>query len=241
MKKRTNPALGIALMEYDNLTADYGRFSPADQIGLGSDMAGSVECPASWPFDTVYAVARGGGPRQTLAGEESAVEGVARAVHRLESDADLVIANCGFFWCGWKQLRGSTDTPVLLSGLDFLDLALSATSGPIGVLTYSKPSAEALLREHSGVKRMRIVGFGDLPSWKAFEEPDCFETGGWSDESLRMEFLARLESELKHGELKDVRALVIECVGMPKWRMEIRQLTTVPIFDLISITKCLLA
>lgn len=241
MTKGSVPTLGVALMEYNNLTADYGRFSRSDRVGLGSDCIGSIECPASWPFDTVYAVARGGGPRETLAGADSAVRGVTRAVHRLESEADLVIANCGFFWCGWTLLRGSTETPVLLSGLDFLDLALSATSGLIGVLTYSKPCVEALLRDHSGIKRMRIVGFSDLPSWKAIEEPDCFELGGWTEASLRDEFVTRLERELSDGSLKDVRALVIECVGMPKWRPDIRKLTNVPIFDLVSITKSLLA
>ncbi|MCA0051165.1 aspartate/glutamate racemase family protein [Mesorhizobium sp. B283B1A] len=241
MAKGSAPTLGVALMEYNNLTADYGQFSPTDRVGLGSDCVGSIECPASWPFDTVYAVARGGGPRETLAGADSAVEGITRAVHRLESDADLVIANCGFFWCGWKSLRGSTQIPVLLSGLDFLDLALSATAGSVGVLTYSKPCVEALLRDHSGIRRMRIVGFSDLPSWKAIEEPDCFGVGGWTEESLREEFLIRLKTELNDGSLKDVRALVIECVGMPKWRSDIRKLTNVPIFDLMSITKSLLA
>ncbi|TIQ17834.1 MAG: hypothetical protein E5X61_27915, partial [Mesorhizobium sp.] len=171
MTKGSGPTLGVALMEYNNLTADYGRFSRADRVGLGSDCIGSIECPASWPFDTVYAVARGGGPRETLAGADSAVQGVTRAVHRLESEADLVIANCGFFWCGWKLLRGSNETPALLSGLDFLDLALSATSGLIGVLTFSKPCVEALLHDQNGIERLRIVGFSDLPSWKVIEDP----------------------------------------------------------------------
>ncbi|RWN56409.1 MAG: hypothetical protein EOR99_34930 [Mesorhizobium sp.] len=241
MTKGSGPTLGVALMDYNNLTADYGRFSPTDRVGLGSDCIGSIECPASWPFDTIYSVARGGGPRETLAGADSAVRGVTQAVHCLESESDLVIANCGFFWCGWKLLRGSNETPVLLSGLDFLDLALSATSGLIGVLTFSKPCVEALLRDHDGIRRMRIVGFSDLPSWKAIEEPDCFESGGWTEESLRDEFVTRLESELSDGSLKNVRALVIECVGMPKWRSDIRKLTNVPIFDLMSITKSLLA
>lgn len=238
--QRSGPTLGVALLENNNLTADYGRYRSRDGVGLGISEIGIFECPATWPVDSVYAIAKGGVSQAVLDGTDGASAGVVAAVRRLAPESDLVITNCGFFWRGWKLLRGTNQTPVLLSALDFLDLALGMTAGPVGVLVHSASSAAAMLSQHPGRTRLRIVGFNDLPSWLAIESPDFMSLDTWTFDSLRDEFLRRLQVELADGQLKEARLLILECTAMPMWRAEIRRLTNVPIFDVMSVAKALL-
>ena len=240
IRKTRQPILGVACLENDHLNADYGRFEPSDQAGIGLDEPGSFGSPASWPVTTVYAVAKGGGPVAAVSGADEAASGVANAVHKLVPETDFIIADCGLFWSGWKYLRGQTETPVMLSGLDLLDLALGMSTAPVGILTHSEPATVKMLADHPKRNRMSILGFNDLKSWKATETPDYVAKGGWSEESLKSEFLERLGPELKFGKLQDVRSIVIECTRMPKWRADIRKLTSVPIFDIKSFTQAAL-
>jgi hypothetical protein len=235
-----SPILGVALLDNHHVRASFGRFSPEQREGLGSQQPGSFECPATWPVPTVHAVAGGAGPEPTLRGSAAAVAGLEEAVKRLAPEVDLITTNCGFFWSGWRKLRGEMRTPLLLSGLDFLDVALGMTTGPVGVLTYSEECLREMLKEHPQLTRLRIVGYSDLPAWAAIRVPDYVARGGWSPEALQAEFLERTRAEFGRGRLRDIAVLVLECTGMPQYRSELRKLTTVPIFDVHALATALL-
>lgn len=238
--KRTG-RLGVVLLDLPHYTAPFiGECDPGDESGIGSLPRGFFECPASWPVPTAFAVASGASAENTLGAKPVVGRGLAGALERLHGHCDLAVTDCGFFWAAKPAHDSRSRPPLLSSGLEFIGLAARMTQRPLGVLTFSAASLEPLLVGHPERDRLRVVGFNDLSEWAAFDCEDYATNGRWSRAGLRSQFLDRLSQELHGGSLEAVGALVIECSLMPQFRRDIRELTSLPVFDVRSIALAIL-
>lgn len=188
-----------------------------------------------WPVPIRTAIARGATNEALLAGDPDAANAVVDAAQRLDGGVDLILGNCGFMWPATRRAAGRIETPMLTSGLAFLDLALTTTSQPVGLITYSEASLLPLIEEHEQRDRLRVLGLDDMPDWAALRRPNWWEAGGWSFDSLRRHLLDRLTKALADGgDLDGVRILVLECTWLPTFRSDIRAATGLPVLDIVS-------
>ncbi|WP_429568853.1 hypothetical protein [Paraburkholderia sp. JPY419] len=148
----------------------------------------------------------------------------------------LIIGNCGYMWASRQSLYGNTATASITSALEFLDLALKMTNRPIGIITWDAKALVPLLRDCSGAERFRFLTVGDLLEW---EKASAYrELVGWSKEQMAQELAARLREAFGvNGVFNDVGVLVIECTLVPDFRPRIREITTLPILDLLTFAR----
>lgn len=229
-----NATIGVVLLDSDHYTREAGRFGPSDEVGLGRLPRGFFECPASWSITTEFAVAEDASARAVIGGERRALEGLERALTKLASKCDVVVANCGFFWAARKSMPSDLPAFILLSGLDFLDMAALSNGEPIGILTYSERDAYRLLRDHPLVERLRIVGVDDLEGWSHLIRDDYATVGDWGVDQLRTELTKRVSQEFRGGKLHDVGSVIIECTAMPQFLADLHELISVPMFDIAT-------
>lgn len=231
--------VGVVLLDMPHYSPRAGVFDSSATSGLGPLPAGFFDHPRTWPGATAFAVAEGAAAWPTLQGSAEALDGLLSAVARLAPQCDVVLADCGFFWAARREqprLPGN----VVLSGLDLLDLALTVSAGEVGIVTYSKPHCEVLIRGHPALDRLRIVGLSDQPSWAYLSRADHGQLDGWSQDTLRKELVSVLQRERQAGMLRDVNALVLECTVLPQYRAAIRSVIDVPIFDARTLALALL-
>jgi len=218
-------------MDFEHYEGDFGCFDPSDQRGLGVLPPGWLECPATWPVPTCYAVAHGAGPNAILGRDTRALHGIIEAIERLSGFADVITTDCGYFWAVRGAAGALPPAARVLFSLDLLPIAATLTERSIGVLTYSEEHAAHLLSKHPLRDRLTLVGLSHLPSWKAIGSDDFVEAGGWTNDSLRSEMLDLLSEESAYGRLRATGVLVIEVAVLPQFRDSIREVASLPVLD----------
>ena len=227
------PRLGIVLLEAQHYVDDFGLFEPTDEKGIGSLPTGFFESPSTWPVPTAYAVARGANTTSTLRGDREMAEGLRKAIGKLEAVADFITTDCGFFYSAADEARRGTSVPMIVSGLELIELAGRLSPAPIGVLTASKPRVEAMLAEHPDRDRLHVVGVEEGTAWTAIGAEDFASMRGWDVEALREE-LRVVAATAFRGELADAGTLLLECTVFPQFRDVLREITSIPILDVAS-------
>lgn len=232
------PVLGIVLLDEDDATEE----SSSELAERNAVMPWVIEDPTFWPVPFRRAIAKGADAAGNKLPTPEAAQGIRDAAKRLDGETQMIIGNCGYMWASREHVRGATATPMLTSGLDFLELALKMTSRSVGVLTWNDEPLIPLLRDHPGWDRMRLLGFGDLPDWKkAISLDDYMQPGGWTLDRMEEQFRERLaEAFGEGGVLEDVGILVVECTCVPNFRAAIRAVTSVPVLDLVYFTEAAL-
>lgn len=229
--------LGIILM--DQAAALEGDWAELKKRRYNSPWA--VQDPNFWQAELSTAIAAYTDSADVLAATPRAIRGIADAARRLDGNTDLIIGNCGFFWAARHELKGSTATPVFVSGLDLLDLALGSTKGPVGIVTYSKSALDLLLNEHPQYDRIKMVGLDDMPHWTAISATDFMAKDDWTFPGLADELSERLTEAMQPGHVLDgVTLLILECTALPNFREVIREVTTMPILDIVSFAEAAL-
>jgi hypothetical protein len=232
------PRLGLILLDQEHARSGTSGSPPAGD----ALPPWSYTSPDAWSVPWTAAVAEGARSAAALAAEPAAVEAVARAARRVAPEADLLVGNCGFFWAARERVRTATRTPTLLSSLDMLDLALGATAGDVGVITFSEPALERLLEHHPARSRLRLLGLAELPQWSVLAHDDYMTRDGWSVEGLGRELCDHVTRALKpNGGLAEARLLVLECTVLPYYRPALRKMTSLPVVDVKTIAEALLA
>jgi hypothetical protein len=237
--------LGIVLLDGPSRKEAFGCFRPDDAEGLAPTQRGFFAHPATWSVPTAYAVARGATAEATLAAAPQATAGLSEAVRRLDGSADLIISDCGFFWGVAQGTLLWAQTPLLLSGIDLLGLAATVTSQPIGVLSYSRERALAMLSKHPLLDRLRVIGFSAEPAWRPLAPESC-DRPDWRATALDRaalgdDLMRILRAELANGELTGVGSLVVECTVIPQFRHLLTEITALPIFDIGTMAEALVA
>lgn len=240
MRPSKQPILGIIQLDCVQAT----RESSAELIERGAAMPFWITDPSFWELPFRNEIARGADPAANKIPTSEAANGISDAASRLDNQAQLIIGGCGYMWASRKHLYGQTSSATLISGLEFLSLAMLMTSRPIGIITWDATPLVSLLKDHPGSERFRYLNVGDLPEWSRswtclseYQKP-----GGWTKERMAQQLAERLtEAFAQDGVFKSVGILVIECMIVPDFRQTIRTVTSVPVLDLIYFAKAALA
>lgn len=226
--------VGIVLLDDEGSIEGDSR-DPADRRKMASPW--TLTDPEAWDARIVTTIAKGVDSDGVLNGLGSTAEAVTAAVQRLQGIADVVIGGCGFFWrpAHGPMAAHATSVPTMLTVLDYLDFGGSVVGDTVGIVTYSPTSLSRLLSGHPLEASTRVVGLCDLPDWEAIGPTDYMTRGGWSMAGLEGQLLGRLESALQDGgELDGISSLLLECTALPNFRQGIRDLTTVPMYDVVQ-------
>ncbi|WP_028215500.1 hypothetical protein [Paraburkholderia mimosarum] len=226
------PLLGIIQLDCDDATSD----SSVDIAARGAAMPFWVGDPSFWKMPFQNRVAEGADPAANKIPTPEAVRGIGKAAGELDGKVQLIIGNCGYMWASRESLYGNTATATITSALEFVDLALKITNRPIGIITWDANALMPLLRDYPGRERLRFLTVGDLPEW---EKSLTYQKAvGWSKDQMAKEFAERLGRSFNdNGVFEDVGILVLECTLVPDFRHVIRQMTALPILDLLTFAR----
>jgi hypothetical protein len=239
---RPQQILGVILLEAEHsvetidLADPFGWRPPA---GLGDGFLGH---PGAWPVPTLFAVANGATGRSSAQCAPEALRGVAEAVERLDGRCDVIAGGCGYFGAAWSAIGTPPATPTVLSALDYLDAALSATSRDVAVLSMNGQAARDFLGGRPDAGRCRVIGLDDAGHWPLIARPDWVTDPQWTLKGLEQGLREVLTAAaVPGGALDDVGALLLECTVLPQFHSVVREYTRAPIYDVAAMVRQLLA
>ncbi|WP_027803852.1 aspartate/glutamate racemase family protein [Paraburkholderia dilworthii] len=202
-----------------------------------------VDDAAQWEVFVCKTIAEGANAADNKIPTPEASQGILNAARRLEGHTDLIIGGCGYMWASREHLYGQLSTPAITSSLEFLDLALRMTKLPVGIVTWDAEPLMPLLIHHPGFARLRFVTIRDLPDFKKWVLDPCGKQVPceWSKEGISVQLSDLMRDAFgRDGVFNDVGILVLECTLMPDFRSVIRQITPIPVLDLLSFAEAAL-
>ena len=193
---------------------------------------GDIGNPSTFPFPVDYKIVEGATISRIVKQdtETSVIDPFIEAGKELEKQgAKAIAASCGFLAIYQKEIQQQLHVPFISSSLLQIPLIHLTAGGPIGVITASKAS---LTNKHlEGVDSLGnpliIRGMDDMPAFR----------GAIIDEEIPLNQRKVLD-EMKQvtstliKDFPELRAIVLECTNMPPYREAIRQVTSIPIYDM---------
>ncbi len=193
---------------------------------------------ATWPYPVLYRVVPGASPERVVRKLEARdlLEPFATAAQELErTGVDLVTTNCGFLVLFQAEIQARLGVPFVSSSL--LQVPWLGPILPpgrrIGILTIERAS----LRE----AHLRAAGIGpDIPIGIVGME----EAGGYFTRTIigdaaeldveRCREEHRVATRLLCDRHPDLGAIVLECTNMPPYADAIREVSGLPVLDLVT-------
>ncbi len=157
----------------------------------------------------------------------------AATAQRLQEDgAELIVSNCGLSMGLQSSVQRATGLPTIMSALLLVPLLSRVFGGSVGILSYAAaPLADPLLRSECGWDERvaaRVAEVRDCPGWARLEVPEePLDLDG-----MRRELLRTLDGLLAEGGL---RVLLVECTAMGPFVRDIREATSLPVFDIVDL------
>jgi hypothetical protein len=220
------------LLDEPRLSARSGSFEPCRREGLGQLPPGFFECPASWSQPTAYAVARGATGLTSPELEADAFDGLIAAIDELAPHCSAIVTDCGLFYRARDTVARPSDTMLVLSGLELIEIAADRTRGPIGLLTHMPGDLDCVLEELRARERLALLTVAGQPAWEALAEPDYATAPKWTTAALREQLAATVQLAVSPGGAwEHVAAIVIECTFMPQFADDIRLIAGRPVYD----------
>jgi hypothetical protein len=234
--------LGVVLLEAEHSVETLDWAEPFSWRPPGGLAPGFLGHPAAWPAPVLFAVAAGATGRSSAEGASQAMRGVADAVRRLDGRCDMIVGGCGFFGLAWPLLSPRPGTPTVLSALDYLDVALAGSRRDIAVISTNTADGGRAVAGHPQASRVRVLGLDGIGDWSAFARPDWAYRPQWTLDGLEAGLREVLRPAARPGgQLDHVGAVLLECTVLPQFRPVIREYTSAPIVDVLSIVYATLA
>jgi hypothetical protein len=196
--------------------------------------------PDAWPVPAVFAVAARATGRSSADAAPEALRGVADAVRRLDGRCDMIVGGCGFFGYAWPLLRPRPATLTVLSALDYLDGALAGSRQDVMVMSMTRTDGQRAVAGHPAADRIRVIGLDGAGDWAALARPDWAVRPSWTIAGLEAGLREVLTRARAAGWLDNAGSVLLECTALPRFRAVIREYTTGPIIDVLSIARGLL-
>ncbi|MEM4270209.1 MAG: aspartate/glutamate racemase family protein, partial [Candidatus Caldarchaeum sp.] len=159
-----------------------------------------------------------------------------KAAKELEAaGVSAITTSCGFLAILQEELAAAVKVPVYTSTLLLVPLAFISTGRPVGVLT---ANSRALTRRHfeaastSSTIPVRVKGLEDKPE---FRRVILQNTPEMDVESMRRD-IREAAGELL-SEHPDIGAVVCECTNLAPFRNEIKNATSLPVYDYLTLVR----
>lgn len=193
---------------------------------------GDVGHPASWSMPVLFARIPGATARRVVDGDTGDIVDsfVAAADALADRGAVGLLTSCGFLAVLQGTLSARCRLPVATSSLLQVPMAALCNGGRVGVITYD---AEALTAEH-----FRAVGADPgtavmgLPKDGAFRAMIEHST---PYDAVALEWEAVGAARRLLAAHSDITAFVLECTNLPPFAAAIREVTGLPVYDVLSL------
>ncbi|WP_024520898.1 hypothetical protein [Bradyrhizobium sp. Tv2a-2] len=212
--------------------------------GLSLDGAspGSLMNPATFHFPILLETVEGAWADRVIQGDPGLEAAYIAAARRLiEQGAVAISSTCGFSIRHQAAVAASVEVPVATSSLLLLPMLLRQLprSAKIGVVTAdSRHCTEDMLGIDSRAERARIVigGIEGGELWRNEMQRPPAPTDTADIEADVALCVARLR-----GGDPEIAALLFECTAFPLVKQAIRQITRLPIYDIVDLCRIMMA
>jgi Asp/Glu/hydantoin racemase len=216
-----NPLIGILMLEtkFPRILGDIGN-------------------PATFSFPVLYKTVSGATPQKVvIEADARLIEDFINAGKELVGQGvKAITTSCGFLALFHQQLVNALPVPVFTSSLLQVHLAQAVIRGDqkIGIITARRPSLTDAHLTGVGIQNypLAIVGMEDAQEFSA-----VFLAGKETlDESKCRREMQSVANDLvrKHP---DLGAIVLECTNMPPYADTVRQVTGLPVFDVVTMVN----
>lgn len=202
---------------------------------------GDIGNPATFAFATRYQRVPAASPRRVVFGQAEGLGGafVEAALALQAQGCQAIVTSCGFLALHHREMAAALRVPFASSALCWLPTLYQVCGGPeaVGVLTASAGAlSDAHLEAVGGSARSPRAGMDEAGEFARVilgnqPEGDMARVGQEVVETA-VRFAAA------HPRL---RALVLECTNMPPYAAEIARRCRLPVFDLVSLARQLMA
>lgn len=201
-------------------------------------IVGDIGNACTFPFPVRYKVIRGALPTRVVEQiDEGLLACFVEGARELEAEgAKAITTSCGFLAIHQRELAAAVRVPVFTSSLLMVPLveAMIAPSQNIVIVTANRERLTARHLAGAGIAEGRHSIFG------LEERPEFYSTFVRQKAALDLALL-RQEMAEAAGEIKglypEAGALVLECTNLPPFRSLFRDITGLPVFDILSLVN----
>jgi len=204
-----------------------------------SKLPGHIKNASTFEFPVRYKIVKGATPERIVElADMSLLEPFIEAARELEKEGiEAITTSCGFLCLFQKEIAEAVNIPVFTSSLIQVPM-LSKMLGKhrkIGIITASKSLLTSKHFTAAGIdpSSVRVVGMDGKEEFNKVIIKR--KTTVLNVDKLRDEVLA-IVKELIEGP-DDLGAIVLECTDLSPFIDDIRAITRLPIFDIVTLTK----
>jgi aspartate/glutamate racemase len=201
-------------------------------------LEGDVGNPQSYSFPVLFEKVKGAIPSRVIRERDvSLIAPFIQAARVLERrGAKAITTSCGFLALWQREMAASVKVPVFSSSLIQVPWAyqIVGRKGKIGVFTADETSLTMAHFEGVGAADIPIVIHGMKPGSEFYKV--------YIENSKKID-VPKIEKEVVQEVLllmkgnPNISALVLECANMPVFIKSIREVTKVPIFDILTLVQ----
>ena len=202
-------------------------------------LPGHVKNASTFEFPVKYKIVKDATPERIVElADMSLLEPFIEAAKELEREGvEAITTSCGFLCLFQKEIANAVNIPVFTSSLIQVPM-LSKMLGrhkKVGIMTASKSS---LTPKHFNVvgidpSGIRVVGMDGKEEFNKVVIKR--KTTVLNVDRLRHEILSVAKELIESSD--DLGAVVLECTDLSPFINDIRNVTTLPIFDIVTLTK----
>jgi Asp/Glu/hydantoin racemase len=196
---------------------------------------GNIQNASSFPFPVLFEIVAGVSPRELMAGDQRVAPFIIAAARKLQSaGVNVICGACGSFANYQSLVAAELVIPVFLSILLEVPMLLRALppSRQLGIVFASSETFSESVMHECGInesERIVTVSANSLPEFSAI-------AGAQTDldsDALKVALLRLLQSTLCTN--PSIGAWLIQCSDLPPYAKAIRQATSLPVFDMLTL------
>lgn len=194
----------------------------------------------TWDFPVLYKVVKDASVKRVVKeGDPGLLEPFVSAANELASEGVAAITtNCGFLAMFQKELASVVSVPIFTSTLMMVPMIhrMLKPTQKVGIISVDSSSLTEKHMQGAGIKSEPIVTIGlETTSQNHFSRTLI-------ENKLQLDIdIARIEHREVASRLvkenPDVGAIVLECTNMPPYAQDIREVTGLPVFDIVTLVN----
>lgn len=204
-----------------------------------TNFPGSLVHPETFEFPVLWRPVPGAWVSNVVPGDPAVEPAYVSTAQALVADGAVAITtNCGFAIRYQKTLAKALRVPVATSSLLLLPMLAAVVQGRIGILTFdARPLTQDVLRL-AGLPadaQIAVAGLEGTKTWDIMSMPNAPITL----EQMRGDLIERIE-RLRRDH-PDITTLLFECAGFAPLSADVRKLTGLPAYDVVTSAELLMS